>query len=346
MLGMHVRGTALVVASAASFALMSILAKDASALDAGVTTILAGRFLLAAALFTALAGWRGIRLRALPVRPALIALALGGGIYATESAVYFSALTHIDASIASLVLCLYPAVVLVLAVGLRRERAGVRQVSALVLALAGALVVLSAGAGGQLDATGLLLTLSSTLLYAVYVTCADTVSGALDPLAFGGLLSVGAGSALLLSGTVTGRLHPAALADPAVATDVVLMAGVSTVLAVTAFFAGMRRIGATGASTIASVEPVFTVALAAVFLGETLSPVQALGGLVVLAGILLVQAPGHASPGGPVALGGSSPAARNAPPAVTSPDSLPWDGPPARPAPAAPARALTLEPAC
>lgn len=321
---MNVRGTALVVTSAASFGVMSILAKDATAVDAGVTTVLAGRFLLAALLFWGLAAARGVRLRTLPVRPAIITLALGGGLYAIESSLYFSALTHVDASIASLVLCLYPAVVLVLAVALRRERAGVRQVSALALALIGALVVLSAGAGGQLDATGLLLCAGSTLLYSLYVICADTVSAELDPIAFGGLLSTGAAVALTLAGTATGRLHPAALADAGVATDVVLMASVSTVLAVTAFFAGMRHIGATGASTVASVEPVFTVALAALLLGESLTGTQALGGLVVLAGIVLVQAPS---------------------PAVVAGDSLCGDGPSARPAPAAAARTLALEPA-
>lgn len=318
---MDPRGTALVIASAASFGVMAILAKDATALHAGVTTVLAGRFLLAAALFWALAAARGTRLRDLPRRPVLVVLALGGGIYAAESTVYFSALTHVDATIASLVLCLYPALVLAIAVVLRRERASLRQLSALLLALVGALLVLSAGAGGQLDATGLLLTFGSTVLYAVYVICADTVAGILDPLVFGALLSTGAGVALTVGGTVTGRLDPAALAEPSVAIDVVLMATVSTVLAVGAFFAGMRRIGATGASTVASVEPVFTVALAAMFLGESLTAVQALGGLVVLAGILLVQAP------------------------AGTPDSLSSDGAPARPAPVAPARALALEPA-
>jgi drug/metabolite transporter (DMT)-like permease len=322
---MDPRGTALVVASAASFGVMAVLAKDDAAAHAGVTTVLTGRFLLAAVLFALMAAARGVRPRGLPRRPVLLALALGGGVYAVESTAYFSALSHVDASIASLVLCSYPALVLVIAVALRRERAHARQVSALVLALLGALLVLSAGAGGQMDSVGLALTVVSTVLYAGYVTMADTVSGRLDPLVFGGLLSAGAGTALAVGGAITGRLHAAEYADPAVLTNVVLMATVSTVLAVAAFFAGMRRIGATGASTVASVEPLFTVALAAGFLGETLTPVQLLGGAVVLAGILLVKAP--------------------APEPCDGPDTLPCDGPSARPAAAAPARALTLEPA-
>jgi drug/metabolite transporter (DMT)-like permease len=342
---MDPRGTGLVVASAASFGVMAVLAKDVAAARAGVTTVLAGRFLLAALLFAVLAAARGTRLRALPRRAVLSTLALGAVLYAAESTVYFSALSHIDASIASLVLCTYPALVLAIAVALGRERAHTRQVAALVLALGGALVVLSAGVGGHIDAVGLGLTLASTLLYATYVTLADTVADTLDPLTFGGLLCAGAGLTLTFGGAATGRLHPGAYADPAVLTDVVLMATVSTVLAVTAFFAGMRRIGPTGASTVASVEPVFTVGLAAAFLGETLTSVQALGGLVVLGGVLLVR--GTPSPRGSRVLGGSPPVARNAPLATGASvrGSLGGDGAPALPAPAAPARALALEPA-
>ncbi len=318
---MDPRGTTLVIISAGSFALMSILAKDTGATSAGVSTVLAARFLIAALLFWGVAVARGVRPRTLDRRQVLAVLALGGAVYAVESALYFSALTHIDASIASLLLCTYPALVLLFAVLLRRESADARRVGALVLAVGGAVLVLSGGAGGHLDGIGIGLTLGSTIGYALYVTLADSVAGDLDPITFGALLCTGAGLTLAIGGAAGGRLHPAGLADPTVLTDVVLMATVSTVLAVTAFFAGMRRIGASGASIIAGIEPFFTVVLAAALLGETLTPRQVLGGLVVLSAVFLVRTP-----------------------KVTV--SLPGDGAPADPAPAAPARALALEPAC
>ncbi len=91
----------------------------------------------------------------------------------------------------------------------------------------------------------------------------------------------------------------------------------------------MRRIGASGASIIAGIEPFFTVLLAAALLGETLTPTQSFGGLVVLGAIFLVRSPRATEPSGEVV-----------------PVSLPGDGASALPAPAAPARALALEPAC
>jgi drug/metabolite transporter (DMT)-like permease len=67
---------------------------------------------------------------------------------------------------------------------------------------------------------------------------------------------------------------------------------VSTVAAITLFFAGLERIGPTQASTLSTVEPLFTVLLAAVVLGETIAPLQLAGGALILAAvILLARAP-------------------------------------------------------
>ena len=67
---------------------------------------------------------------------------------------------------------------------------------------------------------------------------------------------------------------------------------VSTVAAITLFFAGLERIGPTRASTLSTVEPLFTVLLAAVVLGETIAPLQLAGGALILAAvILLARAP-------------------------------------------------------
>jgi drug/metabolite transporter (DMT)-like permease len=53
-------------------------------------------------------------------------------------------------------------------------------------------------------------------------------------------------------------------------------------------FAGIARIGPTNAAMISTLEPVVTVALAALLLGETLEPVTLLGGGLILAAVLLL----------------------------------------------------------
>ena len=64
---------------------------------------------------------------------------------------------------------------------------------------------------------------------------------------------------------------------------------VSTVLAVSAFFAGLRRVGPSEAAILSTFEPPVTVALAFVALGERLTVAQLFGGALVLAAVVLLQ---------------------------------------------------------
>ena len=76
----------------------------------------------------------------------------------------------------------------------------------------------------------------------------------------------------------------------------------STVVAVSAFFAGLRRVGPSEAAILSTFEPVVTVVLAFFVLGERLTPLQLAGGALVLAAVVLLQLPAaaaRAARGGP-----------------------------------------------
>jgi drug/metabolite transporter (DMT)-like permease len=63
----------------------------------------------------------------------------------------------------------------------------------------------------------------------------------------------------------------------------------STALAIQAFYASSARIGAAQTALVSTVEPVWTIALATLVFGEYLSPVQLVGGALVLGGVVLAQ---------------------------------------------------------
>jgi drug/metabolite transporter (DMT)-like permease len=67
------------------------------------------------------------------------------------------------------------------------------------------------------------------------------------------------------------------------------LAAVSTVAAIGLFFAGLRRVGPTTASILATVEPLATVALAFAVFGESLGSLQLTGGALVLVAGFMVQ---------------------------------------------------------
>src|SRR3954451_16973744 len=155
------RGALLCFASAAAFGAMAIFGK--LAFDDGVSTgtLLAARFVFAATLLWGLLLARGAAssLRALGRRDVALALGLGACGYALQAGCYFLALARIDASLLSLLLYTYPAVVTVAAVVLGRERLEARRVTALALVSAGLVLVLSGAGTGALDGGGAALAL-------------------------------------------------------------------------------------------------------------------------------------------------------------------------------------------
>src|SRR5262245_47069558 len=143
---MRSTGTLLCIGSAAAFGAMAVLGKLAYDSGATVGTLLAVRFALAALMFWALvfaAPGAAAQLRVLARRDVGIALGLGAVGYAAQAGCFFAALERIDASLLSLMLYTFPAMVAVAAIVLGRERADATRFAALVLASVGLVLVLA-----------------------------------------------------------------------------------------------------------------------------------------------------------------------------------------------------------
>jgi drug/metabolite transporter (DMT)-like permease len=97
------------------------------------------------------------------------------------------------------------------------------------------------------------------------------------------------GVSYLSFGAASGRLHAL---DGAGWGIVVGIAVIPTLIAASAFLAGLGRVGPTRASIVSTLEPATTALLAALFLGEGLSALRLLGGAVVLAAAVLVSVTG------------------------------------------------------
>jgi drug/metabolite transporter (DMT)-like permease len=276
-------GMAMSVGSGAAFGAMAIFGKLAYEQGATVGTLLAIRFALAAALFWALIAARGgVRIAR---RDVVAGLALGAVGYASQAGCYFAALRRIDASLLSLLVYTFPAIVAVVAVALGRERADARRAVALVLASSGiALVVAGAGAGA-LDPLGAALGAGAAVVYSAYILAGDGMSGRVDPRTLSALVCTGAAFTLTAASAALGDLRPAELTAAGWGW-LAALGIVSTVGAVSLFFAGLRQVGPTTASILSTVEPLVTALLAFLVFGETLGIVQTLGGGLVLAAVV------------------------------------------------------------
>jgi drug/metabolite transporter (DMT)-like permease len=283
-------GTLLCLGSGAAFGAMAAFGKLAYDEGATVGTLLAVRFGLAAALFwiLVLAGGAGREVRALGRRDVVVGLSLGACGYAIQAGCYFAALERIDASLLSLVLYTFPAMVALGAVILGRERIDGRRLAALLLA-SGGLVLVVAGAGtGALDALGTALGLGAAVVYSTYILVSERPAARLRPRVLSALVCTGAAASLTAGSALLGELR---LDEVSVAGWgwLACLAMVSTVAAISLFFAGLRRVGPTTASILATVEPLVTVLLAYLVFGEALGAVQLAGGALVLAAVPVLQ---------------------------------------------------------
>ncbi|MEU8072274.1 DMT family transporter [Micromonospora sp. NPDC049151] len=294
-------GAALCLLSAACFGAMAVFGK--LAYDAGVspTALLLVRFGLAAVLLGLVLLVRpGLR-RVTPGpgdagggrpatrrgRIAAVALGLGAVGYATQASLYFAALELMDASLLALILYTYPVLVTVAAVLLGRDRLTRRRGAALVAASGGTLLVLLGAGGAGFHPLGALLAFAAAVTYTVYILVSDTVVHRLAPVALSALVMTGA------AGTLGGRALLTGGVDLSFGWRgwfwLAAIAVVSTVVAMLAFFAGLKRTGPSTAAILSTFEPVVTAALATLTLGETLTPAQLAGGALVLVSVAVLQ---------------------------------------------------------
>jgi drug/metabolite transporter (DMT)-like permease len=297
------RGIGLVLVSALGFGTMAIFAKLAYDEGANAATLLTLRFASAAALMWVIVVATG-RARKLNRRTVIAGGGLGLFGYSLQAGGYFAALEHLDASVTALILYTYPGLVFVGAVLLGREHFSGTKVLALAVAAAGLALVLAGGAEGSLNSTGLLFAGGAALAYTTYILVADSVIAEVDPFALTAVVATGAFASVGTYTAASGQFDAgfggggwAALAG---------LVAFSTILAITTFFLGLDRVGPSTASIVSTVEPAWTVALAAIVFGESLGAVQLLGGALVLSAVVLLQlragrvshgvAPDHSSP--------------------------------------------------
>ena len=281
-------GTALVLVSAVGFGTLGIFGKLMDAAGLSIPTVLVFRFVFATAVVWLLLGVRG-ELRLLRGRSLAFGVALGAFGYAAMSGLYFWGLTFMTAGLVGIVLYTYPVFVVGAAAMRLDEPVTQRTVGALAATLAGVALVTGADPAGA-DPRGVAVVLAAALVYASYITASRVVLATVDPQVLTAHVLPAAGAAFLVLGTATDRL-----AVPNSSYEwglVVAIAVVATAIPIFAFFAGIRRVGASRASIVSTTEPVVTLLLGAAVLGEPITVATVIGGALVLGGVLLVQIEG------------------------------------------------------
>ena len=292
-------GAALILLSGLCWAAYVIMAKIGIEFGLNVVTINTVRLVVgAASIGIYIVVFRKFFSKATPAT-ILLLLVLGAVDYGIGGLLYIASMLYIDASLAFLLVYTFPALVVVFSALIDRERLTLRKVLAVIITFIGVALVLEVGGAVREDAwIGVAFVLSSAFIFAVYILICEGLMSRYTSSQLG-FLSIAGGALIMLAVIPFTSVRFDLLSDPRSILIIVLVSIVGTSLAMILFFMGVKIIGATTASIVTTVEPVFVVLLAWLVLGETLSLLQMAGTALLMFGVALVQVGAPAREPGP-----------------------------------------------
>jgi drug/metabolite transporter (DMT)-like permease len=275
----------MVLASATGFGTLAIFAKLGYASGLGTEQLLAFRFLLAAIGMWALAVVFGQSPLRLKRKQVVTLVGLGAVVYTGQSLTYFIALRTLPASLVVLIAYIYPSLVVVAGWLFLRRAVSAWHGVALAASFLG-VAMLVGGAHFQL-AWALVFAIASPTIYTGYILSGERVMSTTPAVAASAVIMSGAALAFCVLAALNHQLAlPRSPGGWAVGVGIALF---PTMLAISLFLAGLPRIGAARAALLSTWEPVVTVLLAVVVLGDRLGLVQVAGGVLVLLAVVAVQ---------------------------------------------------------
>ena len=306
-------GIALAAASACGYGSGPLFAKSVYGAGIDWLALLFWRFLIGGALvwaWTLLLRDNREALLALSRRRVLALLGLGA-FFVGNASTYYASLQYVSASLAALVVYIYPALVAVLSIRWGHGLQGRRPWAALALVTTGVALTIG-GIETHAEPIGIVLIVASPIIYSVYIILAARLAGerrgetaASRTGGAGAETRPAVASSLMITGTfAVVAVMAVAAGEPVLPGQVpaeawfglVGIAVFSTALAISAFYAATARIGAAQTALVSTVEPVWTITLATLLFDERLGPLQLLGGALVIGGVVLAQTTPGATP--------------------------------------------------
>lgn len=274
----------LVAVSAVSFGLMPIFTKIAYADGTDTHSLLCIRFAAAALFMFAL---MLLKKSPMPRKKEMLAYVLLGAIgYVGQASCYFSALHYASPSIVSLLLYTYPAMVMIGSLFFFKERITVKNLFSLLLALSGTVAIIDKQF--SVSKEGIILSVLAAAFYSAYILASAKIVKKGMEIQAAAFIMLGAAAVFSTISALWGFTLPSHASGLAAAAMIAL---VSTVLAFWSFFAGMAKTGPSTASLVSTLEPVVTVLASVLILAEKLTANVILGGLLVMAALVIAAIP-------------------------------------------------------
>jgi drug/metabolite transporter (DMT)-like permease len=278
------RATLLIVVSAFSFGSISVLTVLTTSAGVPLITAMAWRYVLGAVLLGAVVQIK--RVGAIPRRRIIQLMLIGGLGQALITYLSLHALEYIPVGPLAFLFYTYPAWVALLAAVRRTEKLTPVRVLALMLALTGVAIMIGAPTE-KLNPIGVMLALTSALLYSAYLPALAHVQRDIPALLSTFLLIVGAAISFVIAALFAGELFVPSGA--AIWSNIFVLALVSTVIAFSSLIRGLSVLGPVRTAIIATIEPFFTAILGALVLASQFGVATFIGGILIAAAVLVIE---------------------------------------------------------
>ena len=282
-------GVLLVACGAIAFSGKGVIIKLAYRYGVDAVTLLALRMLFSAPFFLILGWWAtrgGVQALSAADRGWMLVLGLIG--YYLASYFDYLGLQYVSAALERLLLFVHPTFVVLFSALLFGRRITGRDVFAIAISYLGIGIVFGHDLRTQPGnvALGSFWVLLSALFYAGYLIGSGRLVGRVGSLRFACYAGLVSSVAVVIHFLVT-RDAALIVSQPVpVYWLTLVMAVFSTVLPIILTSEGIRRIGASHASIVASIGPIATIFLGAIFLGESITGVQLAGAALVMVGVM------------------------------------------------------------
>lgn len=251
-------------------------------------TVLLFRYLMGLPFLALIMGIRGVSFRL--SKSQIAPTAILGILMALSSLSLFESYKHMNSGIASTLLFVYPIMVAVLMIFFFKEKFKASVALCLVVMTGGLLLLMRPQDGATISTFGCVLVMVSALTYALYIifvnVSADVKSIPTTKLLFyvlgwGSLVYVVMipfGNTVTLPAESSGWLNLLALAI------------IPTVISLSCTTRAIQLIGSTPTAILGALEPVSAVVLSVAVLGQSITPIEILGGLLIVVATIIVIA--------------------------------------------------------
>lgn len=251
-------------------------------------TVLLFRYLMGIPFLAIILAVRGVpfRLKKSQIGPTAVL----GILMALSSFSLFESYKHMNSGIASTLLFVYPIMVAVMMIFFFKEKFKLSVALCLLIMTGGLALLMHPQGGDTISVFGCVLVMVSALTYALYIIFVN-VSADINTIPTTKLLFyvLGWGSLVYVIMIPIGN-EVTLPADPTDWLNLLALAIIPTVISLSCTTMAIQLIGSTPTAILGALEPVSAVVLSVVVLGQSVTPCDLLGGLLIIIATTIVIA--------------------------------------------------------